>query len=93
MRVVNPKNDLNSEAIAQFQRIYKLRFGVELSQADALEKSIKLMNLFRSLQGCKRISCNTTNNKSAVPGGFEERTNRCCIENNTVTRLIRAVKK
>jgi len=38
---------LSKQAIADFQKIYLLEFGVELSNQDASEKAIKLLRLFK----------------------------------------------
>ncbi len=38
---------LSQKAIVEFQTIYKQEYGIELSEAEALEKAIKLLRLFK----------------------------------------------
>ena len=40
---------LTRQAVEEFQEIYRRRYGVSLSEADALEMASGLLNLYRSV--------------------------------------------
>lgn len=42
---------MNPEQIASFQALYRLEFREEISEQEALEKGIRLINLFKGLIG------------------------------------------
>ena len=44
---------LPKEAIQEFQKIYKERFGVDLSDAEASFRANNLVNLYRAVLGSK----------------------------------------
>lgn len=55
--------ELNDEQIAEFQRIYKERFGEDISRDDAIEEGLSLIRLVAIV-----INKDTdTNNKPSIP--------------------------
>ncbi|MBI2624770.1 MAG: hypothetical protein HYW70_00300 [Candidatus Nealsonbacteria bacterium] len=42
---------MNPEAIQQFRKLYRERFGEELNDNEALLKATKLLNLYRTIYG------------------------------------------
>lgn len=55
---------LSKKALDEFKAIYKAEYGVELSNAEALDKGIRLLRLFKEVY---RPIKNTTQNNYGKP--------------------------
>ncbi len=58
---------LPEKAIKEFKEIYRKEFGKELSEKDALDKSLRIFNLYKAVYGSnksQRSNTNQLNNKN-----------------------------
>ncbi len=47
---------LPEKALKEFKEIYQKNFGKELSEKDALDKALKILNLYKAVYGPSRSS-------------------------------------
>ncbi len=59
---------LSEKALKEFREIYRKKFGKDLSEKDALNKALRLLNLYKAVYGSnkssKGLNINQVDNKN-----------------------------
>jgi len=78
---------LSKESIEEYKKIYKDKFGKEISDQEALEQGTNLLNFFKLLYDCDRREQGWKKKLEENPKGFHltDGTYSCCICGQNVT--------
>ncbi len=55
---------VSEKALEEFREIYRKKFGKELSEKDALDKALRLLNLYKAVYGPTKSSKRSNINQS-----------------------------